>query len=74
MITSYGCEITYWDEPKPSTFNGDLERDVCEIFRRAINRADVEISVTIYLNSTRSGGDAFRPALSWEQFATLSSD
>lgn len=35
-----------------------------------MNRADVEISVTIYLNSTRSGGDTFRPALSWEQFAT----
>jgi len=61
-------------EPKPSTFNGDLERDVCEIFRRAMSQADVEISVTIYLNSTRPGGDTFRPALSWERFATLSSD
>jgi len=61
-------------EPEPSTFNGDLERDVCEIFRRAMNREDVEISVTLYLNSTRPGGDTFRPVLSWERFATLSSE
>ena len=61
-------------EPKPSTFNGDLERDVCKIFRRAMNQADVEISVTIYLNSTRPGGDTFHPALSWARFATLFSD
>jgi len=61
-------------EPEPSTFNGDFERDVREIFGRAMNRADVEVSVTLYLNSKRPGGDTFRPVLSWERFATLSSD
>jgi len=61
-------------EPEPSTSNGDLERDVREIFGRAMNRADVEVSVTLYLNSKRPGGDTFRPVLSWERFATLSSD
>jgi len=57
-------------EPEPSTFNGDLERDVREIFGRAMNRADVEVSVTLYLNIKRPGGDAFCPVLSWERFAT----
>jgi len=57
-----------------STFNGDLERAIREIFRRAINRAGVEVSVTLYPNSTMPGGDAFRPAVSWERFATLSSN
>ena len=61
-------------EPEPSVINGDLERDIRDIFRRAMNREDVEVSVTLYLNSTRPGGDTFRPILSWERFATLSSD
>jgi len=61
-------------EPEPSVINGDLEKDVRDIFRRAMNREDVEVSVTLYLNSTRPGGDTFRPVLSWERFATLSSD
>ena len=61
-------------EPEPSVINGDLEKDVRDIFRRAMNREDVEVSVTLYLNSTRPGGDTFRPVFSWERFATLSSD
>jgi len=61
-------------EPELSVINGDLERDVRDIFRRAMNREDVEVSVTLYLNSTRPGGDTFRPVLSWERFATLSSE
>ena len=61
-------------EPEPSVINGDLERDIRDIFRRAMNREDVEVSVTLYLNSTRPGGDTFRPVFSWERFATLSSD
>jgi len=51
-----------------------LERAMCEIFRRAMNRADVEVSVTLYLNGIRPGGDTFRPAVSWERFTTLSSN
>ena len=57
-----------------NAFNGDLERAIREIFRRAINRADVEVSVTLYLNGIRPGVDTFRPALSWERFAILSSN
>jgi len=55
-------------------FDGYLERAMREVFRRAINRADVEVSVTLYLNGIRPGGDTFRPALSWERFAILSSN
>jgi len=55
-------------------FNGDLERATCEVFRRAMNRADVKVTVTLYLNGIRPGGDTFRPALSWERFAILSSN
>ena len=55
-------------------FNGDLERAMREIVRRAINRADVEVSVTLYLNGIRPGGDTFCPAVSWERFAILSSN
>jgi len=55
-------------------FNGDLERAMREVFRRAMNRADVEVTVTLYLNGIRPGGDTFRPALSWERFAILSSN
>ena len=54
-----------------SIFNGDLEKGIREIFRRAINRAGVEVSVTLYLDSTRPGGDTFHPTISWERFATL---
>ena len=57
-----------------SSFTGYLERVIREIFRRAINRAGVEVSVTLYLNSTRPGGDTFRRAVSWERFATLTSN
>ena len=55
-------------------FNGDLERGMHEVFRISMNRADVEVTVTHYLNSIRPGGDAFHPAVSWERFATLSSN
>jgi len=55
-------------------FNGDIERAMLEVFRRAMNRADVEVAVTLYLNGNRPGGDTFRPAVSWEQFAILSSN
>jgi len=61
-------------EPEPSAINEDLERDVREIFRRAMNREDVDVSVKLYIDSTRPGGDTFHPALSWERLATLASD
>jgi len=57
-----------------STFNGDLERAIRKVFTRAMNKAGVEVSVTLYLNSTRPGGDTFLPAVSLERFATPSSN
>lgn len=58
------------DEPQVLSYIGDLERGICDKFKRIKNRGVVEVRVTLYINDERPGGEYVDPAVSWERFIT----